>query len=85
MSQRFPSLPNIEFLIDGNGEITIGEVGPVACAATACNEHQALAMLVRRNDETLEQLLMRLETAIEKAVEEEIFIDEINNGPDDRI
>ena len=85
MSQRFPSLPNIEFLIDGNGDITIGQVGPVACAATAANEHQSLAMLVRRDDETLEQLLMRLETAIEKAVEEEIFIDEINNGPDDRI
>ena len=85
MSNRFPSLPNIEFLIDGNGEITIGQVGPVACAATACNDHQALAMLVRRNNETLEQLLMRLETAVEKAVEEETFIDEINNGPDDRI
>ncbi len=85
MSQRFPSLPNIEFLIDGNGDITIGQVGPVACAATAANEHQSLAMLVRRDAETLEQLLMRLETAIEKAVEEEIFIDEINNGPDDRI
>jgi len=26
MSNRFPSLPNIEFLIDGNGEITIIEI-----------------------------------------------------------
>jgi hypothetical protein len=85
MSQRFPSLPNIEFLIDGNGEITIGEVGPIACAATATTEHQSLATLVRRDEETLEQLLMRLETAIGKAYEEEIFIDEINHGPDDRI
>ena len=41
-------------------------------------------MLVRREDETLEQLLMRLETAIDKAIEEDIIIDEINNGPDDR-
>ena len=85
MSNRFPLLPNIEFLIDGNGDITIGQVGPVACAATAANEHQSLAMLVRRDDETLEQLLMRLETALEKAFEDEIFIDEFNNGPDDRI
>ena len=53
MSDRFPSLPNIEFLIDGNGEITIGEVGPVACAATACTENQALAILVRRDVETV--------------------------------
>lgn len=85
MSDRFPSLPNIESLIDGGGDVTIGRVGPIACAATAANEHHSLAMLVRREGETLEQLLMRLEAAIEKAIEEEIFIDEINNGPDDRI
>jgi hypothetical protein len=85
MSNHFPSLPNIEYLIDGDGDITIGRVGPFSCAATACNEHQTLAMLVRRDDETLPQLLMRLETAINKAIEEEIFIDEINNGPDNRI
>ncbi len=85
MSDGFPSLPNIEFLIDGNGEISIGQAGPVACAATATDEDKLLAMLVRRKDETLEQLLMRLETALNKAYEEEIFIDEFNNGPDDRI
>ena len=85
MSYRFPALPNIEFLIAGEGDITVGRVGPIACAATACNEHQTLAMLVRRDGETLEQLLIRLETAIDKAIEDEIFIDEINNGPDDRI
>jgi len=78
-------LPNIESLIDDGGDVTIGRVGPIACAATAANEHHSLAMLVRREGETLEQLLMRLEAAIEKALEEEIFIDEINNGPDDRI
>jgi hypothetical protein len=85
MSNCFPSLPNIAFLIDGNGEITIGAVGPVACAATAVNESQCLAMLERRNGETLERLLVRLDRCIEMAVEDEIFIDEINNGPDDRI
>ena len=85
MSDRFPSLPNIENLIGGDGDITIGRVGPIACAATAADEHHSLAMLVRRKGETLEQLLMRLEAAIEKAVEAEIYIDEINNGPNDRI
>lgn len=78
MSRGFPSLPNIEFLIDGNGEITLGRVGPAHCAATACNDHQALAMLVRRDNESLEQLLIRLDTAINNAIEDEIFIDEIN-------
>ena len=85
MSGHFPSLPNIEFLIDGEGEISIGRAGPIPCAATACDEHQALATLVRRDGETLAQLLERLEASIDKAVNEEIFIDEINNGPDDRI
>lgn len=85
MSRGFPSLPNIEFLIDGNGDITIGTVGPIACAATAVNESQNLAMLVRHDGETFEKLLLRLDRAIDMAIEEEIFIDEINHGLDDRI
>jgi len=28
-------LKNIEYLIDGNGEVTLGRCGPVSCAATA--------------------------------------------------
>ena len=78
-------MPNIEFLIDGNGEITIGAIASIPCAATAADEDQCLAMLVRRDGETLGQLLARLDRAIEIAAEEEIFIDEINNGHDDRL
>jgi len=85
MNKHFPLLPNIEYLIDGNGEITIGSVGQIHCAATAADNDQCLAMLVRRDNETFEQLLMRLDRAIEMAAEDETFIDEINNGPDDRI
>ena len=85
MDQAFPSLPNIEFLIDGNGEITIGGIASIPCAATAADEDQCFAMLVRRNGESLGQLLRRLDRAIEMAAEDEIFIDEINNGPDDRL
>jgi len=36
-------------------------------------------MLVRRKDETLAQLLTRLDLAIAKAYNEEIFTDEINS------
>tara|TARA_Y100000588_G_C13794908_1_gene728291 strand:- start:493 stop:654 length:162 start_codon:yes stop_codon:yes gene_type:complete len=50
-------LENIELLIDGSGEITIGRVGPVSCAATASDEDQCLAMLVRRPEESFEDLL----------------------------
>jgi hypothetical protein len=85
MIQDFPSLPNIEFLIDGNGEITIGAIASIPCAATAADEDQCLAMLVRRDGETLGQLLIRLDRAVEITAEDEAFIDEINNGPDDRL
>jgi hypothetical protein len=85
MNPAFPSLPNIEFLIDGNGEITIGAIASIACAAAAADEDQCLAMLVRRDGEPLGQLLIRLDRAIEIAAEDELFIDEINNGPDDRL
>jgi hypothetical protein len=45
------TLNNIEFLIDGNGDITIGSIGPIRCAATASDD-QCLAMLVRREGES---------------------------------
>lgn len=83
--KSFPALPNIEFLIDGNGEITIGSTAFIPCAATASDDNQSFAMLVRRHGESLEQLLMRLDRAIEMSVEDEIFIDEINYGTDDRL
>jgi hypothetical protein len=83
--QGLPSLPNIELLINGNGEITIGAIASIPCAATASDEDQCLAMLVRRDGETLGQLLIRLDRAIAVAAEDEVFIDEINNGPDNRL
>jgi hypothetical protein len=85
VTQDFPSLPNIEFLINGNGEITLGAIASIPCAATAVDEDQCLATLVRRDGETFGQLLARLDRAIEIAAEDEIFIDEINNGPDHRL
>lgn len=81
MNRQVPSLPNIESLIKGDGEITLGRAAGIACTATACEEDRILAMLVRRNGETLDQLLVRLDEAIEKATEKNIVTDEINNGP----
>ena len=40
-------------------------------------------MLVRREDETLRQLLIRLDRAIEIALEDQAPVDEVNNGYDD--
>lgn len=71
------SLPNIAELIT-YGEITIGNLHPIGCVATAADEHNSLAMLVRRRGETWAALLTRLDHAIEKALTEDIFTDEIN-------
>ena len=71
-------LDNIESLINGDGEITIGSIASVPCAATASDPHQCLAMLVRRRGESLLELLQRLDAAIASAYNEERFIDEIN-------
>jgi hypothetical protein len=71
------SLPHIAEFID-YGEITLGEMYPIGCVAVAADEHNSLAMLVRRDGETLAQLLTRLDQAIAKALEDGIFTDEIN-------
>ena len=68
----------IEWLVEGEGEITIGRMGRIRCAAVAANGHDALAMLVPRPEESLEDLLARLDEAIRLAVDEDTYIDEIN-------
>ncbi len=69
---------NIEMLIDDLGEITIGGIGSDLCAAIASDEDQCLAMLARQPGESFESLLTRLDSAIADAVEQQIFVDEIN-------
>ncbi|GAA4346037.1 hypothetical protein GCM10023165_30530 [Variovorax defluvii] len=75
-------MKNIEALIGDGGEITVGAIGSIACAATAADQHNALAMLVRREGETLNALLKRLDKSIGKFYEHGVIIDEIN-GPSD--
>jgi hypothetical protein len=71
-------LPNIAALVDYGGQISIGAIGPITCAAVANDEDQCLAMLQRRAGETLPQLLERLDAAILAAITTEQMIDEIN-------
>jgi hypothetical protein len=70
---------------DGNAGFAIGRLSPIPSVAPAVDQDTTCALLVRRDGETFEQLLARLDRAIQTAVDDEIFIDEINNGPDDRI
>ena len=70
-------LPHLADLIE-DGEITIGNLEPVGGVATAVDGSNCLAMLVRRDGETLMQLLQRLDLAVALAFTEDIFTDEVN-------
>lgn len=72
-------LRNIAALVDSGGEITLGHLDAVnKCVATASDEAQCLAMLVRRKGESLDALLRRLDAAIGDAYANENLIDEVN-------
>jgi len=70
----------IEALIEEGGEITVGALPPHACTATAADGSNSLAMLVRREGESLTALLRRLDKAIGLAWHHDLFIDEVNDG-----
>jgi hypothetical protein len=71
--------PNIQALVDGGGNLSIGQIYPVPCAAVASDEHTMYAALLRRNDESLVDLLNRLDTALDTAFTHDIYTDEINS------
>ncbi len=73
-------MKNIEALIADGGDITIGSVYPIECVATAADASNAVAMLVRRDGETLNALLKRLDKAIGKFYEHDEIIDEVNGS-----
>src|SRR5450759_4795001 len=62
---------NIEYLMKGHGDSTLGRIGPIRCAATATCDGNTLAMLVRRPRESFMTFLARLEGAIGMAMEQE--------------
>ena len=71
------SLPYLEELMQ-HGQITLGNVRPVGCVAVAHDGRQTVSMLLRREGETLTQLLTRLDVAIAKALTDGIRTDEVN-------
>ena len=74
---------NIGALIEHGGETTLGALPPHECAATAADGSNCLAMLVRRDGESRNALLKRLDGAIGLARPHDMFIDEVNDGESD--
>ncbi len=81
-SETLPQLKYVEFLLEGHGDITLGQIATINCVATAADEDQQLAMLIRRDGESLGELLVRLDKALYIAYEKQQYIDEVNDGPD---
>jgi len=77
-SAQCRNMKNIEALIADGGDITIGAIYPIECAATAADNHNTVAMLVRRENETLNALIKRLDKAIGKFYDNDEIVDEIN-------
>lgn len=72
------SLPYIAKLLK-HGQITVGNVRPVGCVvAVAHDGRQTVSMLRRREEESVTELLTRLDLAIAKAINEGIRTDEVN-------
>lgn len=72
------SLPHLTALIEQGGQLTLGAMRPIKCAAVASDEDVCYAMLQRRTGETLQQLLARLDAAVEFAWATDQYTDEIN-------
>ena len=70
-------LPHIESFLE-EGQITLGDMHPIGCVAIANDQHQTLAMLKRRKNESLQALMLRLDQAIANAMDNDVFIDEVN-------
>ena len=70
--------PNLQELIDSDGQITIGRIFQFIEAAVANDEHTTWAMLQRHDGESLVDLMTRLDQAVQKAIDGEEPIDEIN-------
>jgi len=82
--KRGPSTPwktIEEFLDNGEGTISLGALNhsSLRYTAVASDEHNMLVALVRNRGETLHELLDRLEQALGPALEDDIYVDEINS------
>ena len=78
------TLPNIQAIIDGGGQIMVGTIKPINGAAIAHDGTKTLVMLRRRPQESIPMILERLDTAIAMAIRTGSKVDEINSASSDK-
>ena len=80
-TERDPRWPHIATLLArAGGQITLGRIAPIEGAAVAADERAVLATLVRRDGESVYELLQRLDEAIGAALRQGVVTNEINRG-----
>lgn len=62
------------------GQITLGRIAPIEGAAVATDDQALFATLVRRDGESVHDLLQRLDEAIGAALHNDVVTNEINGG-----
>jgi hypothetical protein len=73
-----PALANIQaFLTRTRGQITIGEIPPIRRAALAAEGKKPRVALVCRDDESITELLQRLDAALGKTMADNSVVDEV--------
>ena len=74
------ALLNLEAFIDAahGAQITVGQIKPIACAAMAAQGKRVWVALVRRDNESLVDLLQRMDAALGKAQDENTPVDEVS-------
>jgi hypothetical protein len=70
--------PHIEEFIESGGNISIGCIAPIKCAAVASDDHNMLAALSRNPGETFNELMNRLDRTIDLAIYHDAQTDKIN-------
>ncbi|MGD0494334.1 MAG: hypothetical protein ABSC32_22670 [Steroidobacteraceae bacterium] len=65
------------FLDNSRGQITIGEIPPIRRATLAAEGKKVRVALVCRDNETIADLLQRLDASLGKALAENSVVDEV--------
>ena len=75
---RAASFPHMQAFLDAtHGQIAIGQIPPIRRAAYAAKGKKIRVALVAHDDESVAQLLERLDATLGKAMAEDRVIDEV--------
>jgi hypothetical protein len=74
-----PPLATLEwFVMNAGGQVTLGAVQPIGCAAIAHDGELTRVAVKHQNSENLMRFLLRFDEALVRALDNNTVVDEIN-------